>query len=166
MKNSIPWDREPRKCINCSKIYTPVTRWQKLCAYRCSYNYRNKKNNSWRINSANCGRCGKSLVGLRSNAIYCSRTCKSLDHNFKNKRKTRATTTARRREIWVRDQGCCYICQKPVGPKEFELDHLIPVSRGGNSNPENLAVSCRFCNRSRGNRIEVTQLYKLAELRN
>lgn len=38
-------------------------------------------------------------------------------------------------------------------PAGFEWDHLIPVSRGGTNDPDNIVVSCRSCNRSKGDRL-------------
>jgi 5-methylcytosine-specific restriction endonuclease McrA len=68
-------------------------------------------------------------------------------------------------EVYKRDERKCYICQKELLINEVELDHLIPVSRNGHSGLDNLAVSCQFCNRSRGTTIGVDQLRKLLELR-
>ena len=35
----------------------------------------------------------------------------------------------------------------------LECDHVVPVSRGGNSDPSNLAASCVPCNRSKGDKL-------------
>lgn len=44
--------------------------------------------------------------------------------------------------------GACAYCGCTSGP--FEVDHIIPVSRGGGNDPENLTCACRSCNRSKG----------------
>ena len=50
--------------------------------------------------------------------------------------------------ILKRDSGECVAC----GSKEnLQFDHILPVSKGGNDEPENLRVLCRSCNLSRGN---------------
>lgn len=67
-------------------------------------------------------------------------------------------------EVYLRDKGTCYMCGKNVSENIFELDHLIPVSRNGNNAETNLSVTCQKCNRSRGTRIGIEQLTKLAEL--
>lgn len=46
-------------------------------------------------------------------------------------------------------QGCCY-CGKKLTPKNFELDHLVPIGRGGSFTMSNLAVCCRQSNRIKG----------------
>lgn len=88
-----------------------------------------------------------------------------MDHTFKHRSKTRVDGVARRKEIYERDQGKCYMCGKELTFKSFELDHLLPVSRNGSNGKENLAVSCQSCNRSRGTKLGIRQLQKLFELR-
>lgn len=52
--------------------------------------------------------------------------------------------------VFKRDGGRCHICGRRCAPGAFELDHLIPLSRGGSHTYENVAVSHAHCNRSRG----------------
>jgi 5-methylcytosine-specific restriction endonuclease McrA len=40
-----------------------------------------------------------------------------------------------------------------VEPELWELDHIIPLVRGGKHILENVAVSHRFCNRSKGAKL-------------
>jgi hypothetical protein len=35
----------------------------------------------------------------------------------------------------------------------LEIDHIIPEFRGGTSDPENLTLLCRRCNRSKGAKV-------------
>ena len=151
-------------CPNCSESFTKKSYQQIYCSYKCQYTYINHKNQKRKVNNGFCGRCGESLQHKRVDAIYCSQTCKSMDHTLKHRSKTRFVSTARRYEIYLRDNKQCYQCAKELAKDEFELDHLIPIAKGGANNPENLAVSCLFCNRSRGTKIEEAQLTKLKEL--
>lgn len=45
--------------------------------------------------------------------------------------------------------ACCY-CGNPALPGEREVDHRIPLSRGGKHSADNLCIACRWCNRSKG----------------
>ena len=45
-----------------------------------------------------------------------------------------------------RENRCAY-CGDRNGP--FEIDHIVPKSRGGSNMAENLAVACAPCNRSK-----------------
>lgn len=55
-----------------------------------------------------------------------------------------------RQSIYDRDKGMCHICKKRVPLRLFTLDHLIPLSKGGNHTAVNLAVAHRSCNSRRG----------------
>ncbi len=54
-----------------------------------------------------------------------------------------------RRAVLARDQ---YRCRSCGSQSYLELDHIIPLSRGGATSYENLQVLCRYCNLSKGNR--------------
>jgi 5-methylcytosine-specific restriction endonuclease McrA len=43
-------------------------------------------------------------------------------------------------------QGICGICQQPVDPDNWHLDHIIPLSRGGQHTLDNVQVSHPRCN--------------------
>jgi hypothetical protein len=51
-----------------------------------------------------------------------------------------------KRFVWERDQGKCQHCQST---DSLEFDHVHPVSKGGNSEPENVQLLCRPCNRKK-----------------
>ncbi len=51
-----------------------------------------------------------------------------------------------KREVWERDGGKCCQC---ASLEDIEYDHKVPVSKGGNSNVENIQLLCRPCNRSK-----------------
>lgn len=62
--------------------------------------------------------------------------------------------------IHERDGWICHLCGENVkdhnhdlkDPKFPSLDHIVPVSKGGNDMPENLKTACISCNKSRGNK--------------
>lgn len=55
-----------------------------------------------------------------------------------------------REEVVQRDGHCCVYCGNTSGP--FDIDHVLPWSRGGSNAVSNLAVSCSSCNRSKSDR--------------
>jgi len=58
-----------------------------------------------------------------------------------------------REVVYVRDGGICMKCGKPVDKKNFHVDHIQPLSKGGEEwNLNNLELSCPFCNLSKGSR--------------
>lgn len=157
----------------------------------------------------NCLHCSVTLEGKRSNAIYCSRSCKTLaaskrrierdpdydrrryaeveapkrrgqarqyyaDHAEERRiysRNYRATNKSIRRQQAARRRGlvaasdpipitpkewrrlkarfrdCCAYC----GAKSLELqmDHVIPLAKGGRHAPANILPACPPCNISK-----------------
>ena len=57
-----------------------------------------------------------------------------------------------RANLFARDNYRCQYCGKRHSPSELTYDHLIPVSRGGRKEWENIVTSCVPCNRLKGNR--------------
>lgn len=43
----------------------------------------------------------------------------------------------------------CEYCQKPIINETYHLDHIHPISKGGDNQLENLAISCSMCNKSK-----------------
>jgi 5-methylcytosine-specific restriction endonuclease McrA len=58
--------------------------------------------------------------------------------------------TFTRLEIYQRDGGRCHLCGHHVSGTDFEIDHLIPLSRGGTHSRVNVAIAHGSCNRKRG----------------
>jgi 5-methylcytosine-specific restriction endonuclease McrA len=43
----------------------------------------------------------------------------------------------------------CWVCGEHVLPEAATLEHILPLSEGGNSHQENLAISHELCNNQR-----------------
>lgn len=56
-----------------------------------------------------------------------------------------------RAEAFERDGYACTYCGDTDGP--HEVDHVVPLSRGGASTIENLTVACRSCNASKKDKL-------------
>jgi hypothetical protein len=52
-----------------------------------------------------------------------------------------------------RDNNTCQKCGKHLRDEEIEIDHIIPISRGGSSVESNLRVTCMKCNRQKSDRV-------------
>lgn len=52
-----------------------------------------------------------------------------------------------------RDDGVCGICGQDVDPFAFEVDHIVPLSRGGPHSYANTQPAHPFCNNSKHNRL-------------
>ena len=54
-------------------------------------------------------------------------------------------------EVLRRDR-VCQLCGATRDQERLEVDHIVPRSRGGSNDPDNLQVLCGRCNRGKGNR--------------
>lgn len=57
-----------------------------------------------------------------------------------------------RRNLFARDGNRCQYCGRKFPPAELSLDHVMPRSRGGATNWENVVCSCVKCNVRKGGR--------------
>lgn len=56
-------------------------------------------------------------------------------------------------EILKRDDFRCRYCGQRAPNVVLQVDHLYPVSMGGNNRPENLITSCQACNQGKGDSV-------------
>ena len=115
---------------------------QRIRAYDSSYNY--------------------SIVS-QSGYRYTQRDVQALREVLQQYEQAGSCSTSRtfsrqdRDDAFGRSGGRCEYCGGEMSPRSgspnsYEADHRTPYSRGGPSTPENLAPSCRTCNRSKGSR--------------
>ena len=64
----------------------------------------------------------------------------------------RAKRRITRRAVFARDSWTCQYCGTT---SHLTVDHVIPRSRGGHSDWDNIVTSCAPCNRRKGNRTPV-----------
>lgn len=57
-----------------------------------------------------------------------------------------------RRTVLARDQYTCQYCGDAPGRADLTLDHVVPRSRGGATEWDNVVAACRPCNQRKGNR--------------
>jgi 5-methylcytosine-specific restriction endonuclease McrA len=57
------------------------------------------------------------------------------------------------KSIWKRDGGRCQYTGQLLKPDEGNIDHIIPVSKGGSTSWENCVLSHRKVNAKKGNKL-------------
>lgn len=65
-------------------------------------------------------------------------------------------SSALREKIKVRDNFTCKICNLSVADEKnllLEIDHIIPLAKGGITSVDNLQTLCWKCNRSKGSKV-------------
>jgi hypothetical protein len=55
-------------------------------------------------------------------------------------------------EVFDRDKFTCQYCGRCPPEVQLVIDHIIPVSKGGGNEPENLRTSCAACNAGKSNK--------------
>jgi 5-methylcytosine-specific restriction endonuclease McrA len=116
-----------------------------------------------------CPECGTLFIAPygRGAASYCSNECS----NKRNKRIGRSRRRARERdaandnvdpiEVFNRDGWRCQMCKARTPhklrgthePRAPELDHIVPLSKGGEHSYRNTQCLCRSCNMSKGAKL-------------
>ncbi len=56
------------------------------------------------------------------------------------------------RGVILESGGRCRWCGASVLGAEFEIDHVLSLSRGGRNTPDNLALTCPDCNRQKSDK--------------
>jgi 5-methylcytosine-specific restriction endonuclease McrA len=98
---------------------------------------------------------------------YCSETCETARQN-----RARSGNTHRRRakrfgvsyehvnklKVFARDRWRCQLCGDKVKVGEAELDHIVPLSKGGPHSYVNTQCSCKPCNAAKGDKVLGQQL--------
>jgi 5-methylcytosine-specific restriction endonuclease McrA len=99
---------------------------------------------------------------------FCSNHCKATDkrrrwgkHDQRAKRLGQPHQHINRTHVFVRDRWTCHLCgiRTPPAlrgknqPNSPELDHIIPLAKGGGHLYANVACACRACNSAKGSTI-------------
>lgn len=160
-----------KNCITCGDLFVTRNPNRMCCSEVC-----NKARTSVHDGARRkCKVCGGSFrySGLGVPRTYCSDACSETARKaYPRKHRQRARLFGVAYEpvnpmrVFSRDGWRCQICGKPT-PKERrgtlrsnapELDHRIPISRGGPHTYDNVQCACRQCNASKANRSEVGQM--------
>ena len=103
-------------------------------------------------------RCSKKLKGFESipaESVKKSAPAVSSNSSAKIVKTPRRRFTAKeRRDIYIRDKGTCGICGRFVPPDSFTVDHIVPISKGGTYDYNNLQCCCRKCNQLKDDALQ------------
>lgn len=62
-------------------------------------------------------------------------------------------TATERRNVYDKMQGHCAYCGKPIELTDMQVDHVIPLCRGGVDDISNMMPTCRWCNHYKRNML-------------
>lgn len=153
-------------CGICGKLFTSK-RKRERCSRECDLEH--SRRNSFRINSGKkelkkrkCKECGAMFTPEYGNKrrSFCSTECLRRNARRIRRHKERAklrlvkVETVDPVKVFERDGWRCQICRRKLRPKDKgtykdsapELDHIIPLSKGGEHSYRNTQCLCRRCN--------------------
>lgn len=80
---------------------------------------------------------------------------------MENKKTRRKPITKKLRfEVFKRDAFTCQYCGRMAPDVILDVDHINPVSNGGDNDIVNLITSCKDCNRGKGKRKLLIDFYR------
>lgn len=154
-------------CRVCSRTFYSKNSRSGLCSDPCRKVEACKKSREYNasfkaIKPVNCKECGTVFVAEYGDGrrTYCSHRCSAKASRRISKPKRRALLRAVSVEsvdpikVFDRDGWRCQICHRPT-PKRLrgsmdkrapELDHIIPLAKGGEHSYRNTQCACRKCN--------------------
>lgn len=157
-------------CSVCTKDFKISHFNQKICSIECKKQSRkevlvkHKKTDKWKLSNTKWVRSEKRKLNekkysqkpsYRARAVISSAKQKlKIDVLERKKRSDRLyikRTQGKLKKWWVTiSSNGCAICSSN---KKLSIDHIVPMSKGGKDNIENLQCLCFSCNAKKGNSI-------------
>lgn len=148
-------------CIVCGDIFTQKRPSNIYCSARCRIKAKTiEKRETVACECKECGAIFQKEIGGKGRSVFCSDRCARKN----GRRISRAVGKARLRgvrvevvdpiKVFQRDGWRCHLCGRKT-PKERrgtyhkrapELDHIVPLAKGGEHSYANTACACRECN--------------------
>lgn len=122
-----------------------------------------------------CPECGQQVAYQRFNneRVYCSRGCTKRAGKARRRawKRGAALSPVSRAKVYRRDGWLCQLCRLPVDPSlrspdpgSASLDHIHPLSRGGEHSMRNVQLAHLGCNRAKGDELSGGRGRKIASV--
>ena len=117
-----------------------------------------------------CKECGAFFIGEKG--LYCSDECKrkhlNRKHDKRLDRAKRIDKSITLKKLYKRDKGVCWLCGKKcdykdytkdgngyfiAGPNYPSVDHVFPLSKGGNHEWNNVKLAHCYCNTLKSDKV-------------
>lgn len=142
----------------------------RFCSYACNKAWRGERQCKCGVVVPNCTAFGPgpSCVACKRKTV---RAWKRLYGKDTRKRVRKGggywNPKVRALAVFKRDKWICYLCKArcekvydPLNPLSATLDHVWPVSRGGDHDWHNVRTACAGCNAKKGNRVQGQRLLR------
>ena len=147
-------------CVICNKEFTSKIPNKKYCSPTCVHRAAKGKGPYKQPHIAECVVCGRNFETIRDDVKTCSKACRYAVNNKKRKAWMRDLRNSGRYDrsisldsVYDKFGGVCNKCHKATtfdtdynGDDYPTIDHVIPLSRGGVHEWDNVQLLCRKCN--------------------
>lgn len=157
-----------KQCLYCGQEFETTYSKQIYCCYEHKELHRHpKKEHGMR----KCISCGREFNAIRNTHKYCSKQCCDREFSRISRRLREANIkhngavdhSITLRTLIERDNHTCMLCGKPVDETDYtyvndvfiagnyypSIDHIIPLSKGGVHQWDNVQLAHRVCNSSK-----------------
>lgn len=159
-----------RECANCGKLFETGSNPGSCCSSMCSRSLAAKTRNKERETVVRiCVCCGESfLAKIYLGSVVSKRCERCAPALYRDKSRVRRLITQKQAkeqivdaDIYERDGWVCRICGELVNagvswpdPLSPSLDHIVPISLGGEHSLANVQLAHLGCNSRKGNKVD------------
>ena len=163
--------RDAIVCPGCIRLFVPKGP-QANCSPECRIaaketrrSVRRASAHSLKAGGRVCPDCVRPWIRARGDVSIRCQECRFKRHSISRVRELRKATDQAERvnagDVFTRDRWVCQLCGKrtvrslrgTIHPRAPELDHIVPLSQGGNHVLTNVQCACRSCNAAKGSKI-------------
>ena len=101
---------------------------------------------------------GYYYIGTEDNVH--TKSAAQVENTFKRKH----FSPSDRLQIYRKTRGHCYMCGEFIDYDKFEIEHRIPLAKGGTNDMNNLFCSCHTCNNLKGSIAPADLMEKIKQI--
>lgn len=156
-----------RDCRGCGEPFQTTNPKRRCCSKACT-TWRHFNPGTLRVLDKECAYCLTPFRAPSPRHKYCSDACRQRLWNDRRKHNSKGSYVedVSKKIVAERDRWRCQICRNQVDPQlawphpmSWSLDHIIPISKGGEHSYANTQLAHLTCNiGKRARTLEPTQL--------
>lgn len=161
-------------CDSCGTVFTTRRKAQRFCSYDCRQSdyrfagFAKRAESKKTVFEYECDLCKELIIRyspLGGHKRYHPECSKIAEQARYRKKTVKRQSNAKPSGVYVeqlieRDGYLCYLCQEPIDMKVprtskrgATVDHVIPLSRGGSDEMDNLKLAHWICNNKKSNKL-------------
>lgn len=154
-----------KRCTACEKTFTTTNPRRTVCTAACMQ-WTHNHPGTLRILDKECLWCLTPFVGSSARQKYCRPDCLAKANQERRNKRTQDCYVEQvsKHTVAKRDKWRCQLCRKKVNqdlayphPMSWSLDHVIPLSLGGEHSYANAQLAHLACNIRKRNKITEPQ---------